>query len=570
MLAALPTVLGPLEGAGALRFCQAPSAAYAACREEQGFAGLPVGALRSGLDRLLPKDATLSLDPVLSADTLAWQRLTEGLYPRRVTNDAPNTLALADRASGPLPEWRGKRFVLTGSQVRATPTEVVASTPEPSDAWLIGNALALLGLGMIFAWMVNIAKGGVDDFGGASGRVLLGGVGVAIIYSLATWFRFAVPISALRVVGWVAIGTAGLQSVMRLNRAWLRGVSTEYLRWRSLWWICLLLSTGVLCMYWSQVPISSWDGRSIWFFRAHELAQHGVFHPLDVFNQAYLFSNPSYPLFFPSWLAFFGAHASFSERHAAMGMAVLLWAVVTPIASQLRSRHGILLASVVSLALFGSAALSLGGGYPDVLVAMALLLGVLCLFAPEANGLAGLAFVLAGLCKREGLVLGAIVLILHLLAAPDSKQRRSRFWFLSCLIPGMAHAVWYGTTNLPEIYAGSAFPERAEMFPMLGVLISRFFGSLLAPPEKLLAIAALVLVLAQARVHRFSLRHPMVQLSAAALLTFAFAAASVMVSPFRFEWHVDTAFDRVILSGCWLSVAAVLVAPTSGTDDILD
>jgi len=551
LLAALPSVFAPLWGARSLRFCQPPAASYAACREEMGFAGLPIEALRSGLDRLLPKGAPVSLDPVLSADTLAWQRLTEGLYPRRVTNDAANTLAVAVDAEGPLPEWPGKgRFVLTGAQVRAVPADGEVPTPEPSEAWLIGNALALFGLGMV------MASGRVGARVGVSGRVLLGGVGVAMVYSLATWFRFAVPVSGLRVVGWVALGVAALRSVMRLSRASLRVAFAEHWRWRSLWWICVLLPTIALCMYWSRVPISGWDGRSIWFFRAHEIAQHGVFHPLDVFNQAYLFSNPSYPLFFPSWLAFFGAHASFSERHAAMGMAVLLWALVTPIASQLRARHGILVGSVLSLALFGSAALSLGGGYPDVVLAAALLLGGLCLFDPKAQGLAGIAFVLAGLCKREGLVLVAIILTLHLLAAPDRKQRRARLWFLLCLLPGVAHAVWYGTTNLPEIYTGSVLPAPAEVFPMLGVLLARFFGSILAPPEKLLAIAALLLVLAQARTHRFSLRHPTVQLAGAALLAFAFAAASVMVSPFRFEWHVDTAFDRIILAGCWLSVAA--------------
>jgi hypothetical protein len=559
LVAALPSVLAPFWGARALRLCSESSTSYAACREEVGFAGLPIESLRSGIDRLLPRGAPLTLAPELSADTVAWQRLTEGLYPRRVTNDAANTLALAESATGVLPEWPGKgHFVLTGSQVRAVPAGVNAQDPAPSDVWLLGNALALFGLGLCCAWMVNrVAFGWLGVSPGASVLVLLGGVGVAIVYSLATWFRFAVPVSTLRLVGWSALGVAVLRAVLRLNRPSLRAMFTEYWRWGSLWWLCVLLPTVMLCMYWARVPISGWDGRSIWFFRAHEIAQHGVFHPLDVFNPAYLFSNPSYPLFFSSWLAFFGAHEVFNERHAAMGMAVLLWALVTPIASQLRARHGSLLGSVVSLALLGSAAVSLAGGYPDGVLAAALLLGVLCLFAPDAQGLAGLAFVVAGICKREGLVLVAVILLLHLLVASDRKQLRVRLLFLTCLIPGVAHALWYGKTNLPEIYAGSALPAPAEVLPMLGVLLARFFGSILVPPEKLLALAALVLVLVQAREHRFSLRRPMVELAGAALLAFAFAAVSVMVSPFRFEWHVDTAFDRVILTGCWLSVAAV-------------
>ena len=69
-------------------------------------------------------------------------------------------------------------------------------------------------------------------------------------------------------------------------------------------------------------PVSLWDGRSIWLFRAHQLSNHGMFALPDMLNMDSEWSHPDYPLLYPAWLAYFGGHP-FSERNASLAIGVL-------------------------------------------------------------------------------------------------------------------------------------------------------------------------------------------------------------------------------------------------------
>src|SRR5690606_6935028 len=85
--------------------------------------------------------------------------------------------------------------------------------------------------------------------------------------------------------------------------------------------LLVLLARAVL------LPISGWDGRSIWLFQAHRLFAHGLV-PVDELRAAStLWSHPDYPLLLPAWLASFSALApGFDEQGAALAIAVLIGA----------------------------------------------------------------------------------------------------------------------------------------------------------------------------------------------------------------------------------------------------
>lgn len=49
-----------------------------------------------------------------------------------------------------------------------------------------------------------------------------------------------------------------------------------------------------------------------------------------------------------------------------------------------------------------------------------------------------------------------------------------------------------------------------------------------------------------------------------ALAAFGFTILVFLTTPLGFQWHMDRAFDRIVVHGCWLAVAAGLLHLISG------
>jgi hypothetical protein len=91
-----------------------------------GFSGVDTDAVAGRLDVLLPPGAAVALAPPLAENDFFRQRLTEGLYPRTVSAEAPWTLAPSERGAS-----RSARHL---SEIVGHDLVVLGALPEPSAA----------------------------------------------------------------------------------------------------------------------------------------------------------------------------------------------------------------------------------------------------------------------------------------------------------------------------------------------------------------------------------------------------------------------------------------------------
>ena len=143
-------------------------------------------------------------------------------------------------------------------------------------------------------------------------------------------------------------------------------------------WILAAVLTAVLARM-ASVPVSLWDGRSIWLLRAHQLRHNGRLAISDALPPEYQsWTHPGYPLLFPGWLAHFTAFSSgWDERAAALGIAILLAAVLPLDWALARERLGRWLGAALVFSVFSSVAYLTTGAYADGWLTLLLLLELL-------------------------------------------------------------------------------------------------------------------------------------------------------------------------------------------------
>ena len=304
-------------------------------------------------------------------------------------------------------------------------------------------------------------------------------------------------------------------------------------------WILAAVLTAVLARM-ASVPVSLWDGRSIWLLRAHQLRHNGRLAISDALPPEYQsWTHPGYPLLFPGWLAHFTAFAGgWDERAASLGIAVLLAAVLPLDWALACARLGRWLGAALVVAVFCPVAYLTMGGYADGWLTLLLLLEVLALAEPATERLDWLAASVVSLLKWEGWLLGAAVAVACTLVFPHPRKRRGTMrWAPLCVFAaGLIHLRWDLRHGLPPSdYSDTPWNlVVAQLLHVEGytrchaLLWTGIVGG----------IGAVMLGLPD-RFSRLAL--------GLAVASAAFAIGVLTLSPFDPSWHVWTAADRLLL-----------------------
>lgn len=224
-----------------------------------------------------------------------------------------------------------------------------------------------------------------------------------------------------------------------------------------------------------------WDGWGIWTLKARVLFVEGTL-PRDFLDPAGVFAstNLDYPLAVPlvDWWLYQHAGAALPALASFMGAVwFLLLALVVWGALRDRVDHRLAAAATLGTAAFWPVAFFATGGTADVVVALALLGGVVELerglerHDAAALGRAAAYVALGALAKNEGIALAVLFAIVggaFLLRAGERRLRR----FLPLFVPLLAVAPWVVFVRLGGVRIG-AFSAGADAAP-LGERVSLF------------------------------------------------------------------------------------------------
>jgi len=220
-------------------------------------------------------------------------------------------------------------------------------------------------------------------------------------------------------------------------------------------------------------PIVMWDGRSVWFFAAHRLHQHGMLAVSDLTSAAASLSHPDYPLLYSALAAFFSSSTpAFSERMAALCIPALSFATLSLLWTLSRRALGRWPGCLFTLgvALFTDR-LALGG-YVDGFVIQLLLIEVLASCIDGTRSLAWLAAGCVSLLKNEGLVLAAAIgLIVELRRTRDRPWRRAAGFLV--FGPAIIHDVWVARLGANSLTKNASLGDLVmAFFPRLGQAVT--------------------------------------------------------------------------------------------------
>ena len=545
---------------------------YADARTRLAFAGLPIDHVRAALDATLPRDAGIALTGPVLADPFLHQRLAEGLYPRQIDQRSPYELGLRGAGSAPDPRTQAlgpygdATLVFRGPPlVRALPA---APHATPGRIWLpfLAAAFSAGGLGLLVVTLAGVAF--PDPLLAPSVVLLAGALGVGLLTSVATWLQLPLVGLPLGVAGVVAGIFACLAAARRPHVTWafctaFRASAVAAARKPENWVLGAVL-TAVLARM-ATVPVTLWDGRSIWLLRAHQVRHAGQLALADALAPDYgSWTHPGYPLLFPGWLAHFTAFSGgWDERAASLAIAVLLAAVLPLDWALARARLGRWLGAALVASIFCSVAYLTMGGYADGWLTLLLVLQLLALADPTTERLGWLAAMVVSLLKWEGWLLGATLAVACTLVFPHLRTRSmATRWAPLCLFAaGLLHVGWdllhgvptsaYGHTPWHLVVA--QWPARLHAVLAATWELLRVEGytrsHALVWAGMVGAIGAVTLGLPD----RFS----RLALGLAALYA-AFAIGVLTLSPFDLRWHASTAVDRLLLPAAAFALLAAL------------
>jgi len=544
---------------------------YGALRLDWGFSGLKVNRLQEALSRRLGETTPVSLSPTLKADPFARQRIAEGIYPRRVIESAPHVLDVVPNPDGSLVPYPGRGFLtLVGkAEVTSAPQQRSSVLAERNATHRlrasVGSFLlalvAVLGWGWLAWWLLCRA---VPSWMPSDVTPVLwvGAVGVfgagivGTLATLSTWLQ--VP------VGKNVVTASGLILFALATGRWLQQQGPRRLldktQHNHASGVAGLIVAGTGLLFFVRqllrFPIVGWDGRSIWLFRAHQLAHEGFFSIGDAGNREYLATHPSYPLLFPAWLSQFTAFGPYDERQGSLGIAALLTLLVMAMGGLIARQRGMAVALGFAGAFFLAALVPLHDGYPDMIVTGFLLVAILGFANTDTTALGLAAILAAALTKREGLVLGAALLLLVVAMAPQFRAAalRKRSLALLVLLPALGHVVWYRTLGLPEIYADAAMPEIGVARQRVYEVFRRFVEMGEDSPFIVVSVLCLIIVATNPRRGGFGLT-PLL----ATLAAFAFTVVVFVTTPLSFSWQLSVALPRVVMHAVWMGFAAGLL-----------
>ena len=340
-------------------------------------------------------------------------------------------------------------------------------------------------------------------------------------------------------------------------------------------WILAAVLTAVLARM-ASVPVSLWDGRSIWLLRAHQLRHNGRLAISDALPPEYQsWTHPGYPLLFPGWLAHFTAFSSgWDERAAALGIAILLAAVLPLDWALARERLGRWLGAALVFSVFSSVAYLTTGAYADGWLTLLLLLELLALADPATERLGWLGAMVVSLLKWEGLVFGATVAAACTLGFRHLRARRAvRRWAPLCVfVPALLHLAWdllHGVApsnyqDTPWHLVVAQWPARLHAVVDETWHLLQVEGYTRCHAVVWAGVAGAFVAGGGAVTRGLPDRVGRLALGLAALFT-VFTFGVLTLSPFDPAWHAGTAADRLLLpAGAFALMAALAVVPRCG------
>lgn len=472
-----------------------------------------------------PSAAAAALDPTPSGRALWFQRFAETLYPQPVVVGSQNSI----RA---LPS-----VAVVGPDVRHGPQPPADETLRLDVIGLLAAVSGLVGIGFAAQRFFR------DGLPGVEAAFLRASVLCGVVAAMATWTQLPIPLRWIPVLGLVAIPL-----VVR-GSAWsFRGSIFGF----------LLLALLLLLVL--TEPLSLWDGRSIWLFKAKQLHFNGHLKLADLSSEALAFSHPDYPLLWPSLLATFsGISGAWNERMALCAAPVFFIAcvgVVGRIGSPIIGAAGV--AAMATMAVFGAGHIALGA-YADAFVALLLLGGALAILRPETSDAAWLCLGAAALTKMEGLVFGAILGGVGLCWGTLGLRGA---WLM---LPGFANVAFSRLLGLPSDY--TALDAHAVVTDLLArtKTVAVALGELLRTGgyHRVHGSVIVGFIAWPLSVALLLGRHRPTDalfLTLTAFLAFVAVAAMLVVSPMDLRFLVSTAADRLLLTPALLSLAAVFAA----------
>lgn len=511
------------------------NSSYSELRILNGFDGMRIDSLELGLNRVLPRSQAVRLSPDLLSSQLLNQRISEGLYPRRVAIDAP--FELGRRRTQPVAEVRPGVFAFLDpeSSVRIPDSELSPPSVFEPPAVLAFFLVVILGAAAAGLGLLLVRKAGFAE------AVVAGYLVIGIVWTAATMLQLAVP--RLLLPG------AGLLLLLSL---WRPGNWKRFRPARESW--ALLGFFGLLLMVMLSLPASHWDARSLWLFRAKQLAFEGHYAAADFNNAAYGWSHRGYPLFFPAWLAWFSQPLSyaFSERSAALGAFTLFAALGSMVWERARRLLGRETGALLSALLLAGTSGLVATGLADGFVMLFLAAGYLCLRL-EARSIPGwICLACAALTKWEGFLLAPAVLLAVAFAGARMKVLGPRA--LAAATPAIVYLVWMTAQGM-RMQGEPLGPGQVagEFLARVGLVLASVRSSVLGVP--FLGVGALALISAL-----FLMARKKIAAGAPAMLpatfSLAFAAGAFLFSSYDLEWHLSTAMHRLLIHSAAFALLA--------------
>jgi hypothetical protein len=530
---------------------------------------VPVDQLARALDQALPREVAVSLTARLRADAVFAQRLAEGLYPRRLDAASARRLGLA-RGGVPVPAGAVRLFEQPDGSVfhLAGAPGTVSAQPAAVESLALDLPAFALGLMMIAGWGLPLALFAARErtpglFVPAC--LLAGAVAISLAFSAATWLQLPMPRQALLLLAVCGCGAAWTR------RPWARQDAARPFppaadgvpRLQALLFAALVAS---LALRHALLPLSGWDGRSIWFFHAKQIALNGCIPLADLVNPSYAFSHPEYPLLLPAWLAVFAGGAPYNERIASVSIPLLFGTFVWLAWRLLSIRVGGAAAAALALAAFLGLQRNASLGYADAYLALLLLIQFLALSRRETTGIGWLAAAAASLLKPEGLVFASLATLIAFWAYAHLREPASRRLPWLAHAPGLAHLAFARAHGLSGDFPRLAWSAVAEApwdraTTVLGALRDAFYAApLLGEGAVLGSLAALVL--ARSALPRLDAR----VVAATLLLAAGIAAvvfAALLLTPRDVVWHAMRSADRLLLHPALLLAVTPFLALAS-------
>ena len=399
---------------------------------------------------------------------------------------------------------------------------------------VLGAALLTLIAGMA----VSRAVGGRTPLGAS----YLYGCGVITLgFTVLPWTRWSVAVIAAA-------------SVVTLAIRWRHGVAPSF---RPS--IVDALTAVVLTLFAALSTVAGlweWDAWAIWAMKARVFFTFGGIDWGFLEAPANSWVHADYPLLVPANLALPAVvSGSWSDRWLGLIGVFMLVAAVLVVRDVTSRRFSPPISAAIALTLAGLGASWYVGTAETPLIALSVA-ALACLHAGETTD-AAILLGLAASTKNEGVALLVAVLLAHAAAGAWSAARRSsgdrwtalvRLWPAAVLV--LPWFLFRALHDLPtDLTTGRVTSRLAERLSALGPLLAE----LAAWTEKPALWTAIVVVAAF-----FWRRAPM--LFAIVALQAAFCVGTYLITPYAFEWHIATSWERVSRQLAALAAYAAQVA----------